>query len=129
MQRLRKAVQLKLLQPGHPLVRRLFVQFTGLLGLGKIYGTPLTTEGIEDRVYRLHYNEGQNRTDTFSRIGAAAGAAAAAAKFGLSKNTIIGGAAFGTSLAVLTHVATFEGAEKGLKSGPGNLANELRNND
>ena len=80
-------------------------------------------------MYRLHYNEGQNRTDNFSRLGAAAGAAAAAAQFGLSRNTIIGGAAFGTSLAILAHIASFEGAEKGLKTGPGNLANELRHTD
>jgi len=25
--------------------------------------------GMEDRVYRLHYNKGQNRTDHFSQVG------------------------------------------------------------
>ena len=98
---------------------------TGLLGLGMVYGTPLTPEGIQDRVYRLHNNEGQNRTDNFSRIGAVAGAAAAAAKFGVGGTALIGGAAFGTSLAVLAHVASYEGAEKGLKTGPSNMLNEL----
>ena len=42
---------------------------TGLLGLGKVYGTPLTPEGIQDRVYRLHYNEGQNRRHILSCWG------------------------------------------------------------
>jgi len=102
---------------------------TGLLGLGMVYGTPLTPEGIQDRVYRLHYNEGQNRTDTFSRVGAVAGAAAAAAKFGVGGTALIGGAAFGTSLAVLAHVASYEGAEKGLKTGPSNMLNELKRED
>ncbi len=99
---------------------------TGLLGLGKVYGTPLTPEGIQDRVYRLHYNEGQDRTDTFSRVGAVAGAAAAAAKLGAGGTALIGGAALGTSLAVLAHVVSYEGAEKGLKTGPSNMLNELK---
>lgn len=98
----------------------------GLLGLGKVYGTPLTPEGVQDRVYRLHHNQGQNRTDAFSRVGAVAGAAAAAAKFGVGGTALIGGAAFGTSLAVLTHVASYKGAEKGLKTGPSNMLNELK---
>ncbi|DBA70400.1 TPA: hypothetical protein ACH3X2_011814 [Trebouxia sp. C0005] len=98
----------------------------GLLGLGMVYGTPLTPEGIQDRVYRLHYNEGQNRTDTFCRAGAVAGAAAAAAKFGAGRTALNAGAAFGASLAVLAHVASYEGAEKGLKTGPTNMLNELK---
>ena len=102
---------------------------TGLLGLGMVYGTPLTPEGIQDRVYRLHYNEGQNRTDTFSRVGTVAGAAAAAAKFGVGGTALIGGAAFGTSLAVLAHVASYDGAEKGFKTGPSNMLNELKRED
>lgn len=102
---------------------------TGVLGLGRIYGTPLTSEGIEDRVYRLHYNQGQNRTDVFSTVGAVTGAAAAAAKFGVGGASLIGGAAFGTSLAVLAHVATHEEAEKGLKTGPSNMINELKRKD
>jgi hypothetical protein len=30
----------------------------------------LTQEEIEDRVYRLHYNRGQNRTDLFTTVRA-----------------------------------------------------------
>lgn len=96
--------------------------FAGALGLGRVYGTPLTAEGIEDRVYRLHYNDGQNRTDTFSRVGALAGAAAAAARYGLHGSVLVGGAAFGTGLAIAAHVVTStEEAEKGLETGPANL--------
>ncbi|KAK9828347.1 hypothetical protein WJX74_010232 [Apatococcus lobatus] len=40
---------------------------TGAMGLGMIYGRPLETEGIEDRAYRLRYNEGQLRTDLFGQ--------------------------------------------------------------
>lgn len=42
--------------------------FAGAAGAGKIYGTDVTEEGIEDRVYRLHYNAGQNRTDKFAAV-------------------------------------------------------------
>ena len=87
-----------------------------------IYGQGLTAESIEDRVYRLHYNQGQNRTDTFSRVGALAGAAASAARYGLQGNVLIGGAAFGTGLAIAAHVATSrEEAQQGLQTGPANL--------
>lgn len=97
----------------------------GGLGLAKIYGEPLTSDGIEDRVYRLHYNQGQNRTDTFSRFGALGGAAAAAARYGVSGNVLISGAAAGTSLAIAAHVATSrQEAEKGLATGPANLIPE-----
>lgn len=40
----------------------------GAAGAGKVYGTGVTEEGIEDRVYRLHYNAGQNRTDKFAAV-------------------------------------------------------------
>ncbi len=55
-----------------------------------------------------------------------AGAAAAAAKLGAGGTALIGGAALGTSLAVLAHVVSYEGAEKGLKTGPSNMLNELK---
>lgn len=38
------------------------------MGLGMIYGKPLDTDGIEDRAYRLRYNEGQIRTDFFGQV-------------------------------------------------------------
>uniref|UniRef100_A0A7S3EJQ3 Uncharacterized protein n=1 Tax=Rhodosorus marinus TaxID=101924 RepID=A0A7S3EJQ3_9RHOD len=41
-------------------------------------------EGIEDRVYRLHYNEGQNRVDKFAGSGAVIGAASAGLGFASS---------------------------------------------
>lgn len=36
------------------------------MGAFKIRG--IDDEGIRDRAYRLHYNEGQNRTDKFARV-------------------------------------------------------------
>lgn len=30
---------------------------TGVLGAARVYGTPLSQEGIEDRAYRLHFNQ------------------------------------------------------------------------
>ena len=102
---------------------------TGLLGVGKIYGTPLTPDGVEDRVYRLQHNLGQQRTDKFSRIGSVAGAAISAAQFGISGSSLLGGAAFGTSIGILAHVATYQGAEKGLKTGPANMIEELKHSD
>ncbi len=33
----------------------------------------LDADGIQDRVYRLHYNEGQRRTDTFAEVGGGLG--------------------------------------------------------
>lgn len=102
---------------------------TGLLGVGKVYGTPLTPDGVEDRVYRLRHNVGQNRTDKFSRIGSVAGAAISAAQYGISGSSLLGGAAFGTSIGILAHVTTYQGAERGLKTGPANMIEELKHSD
>ena len=37
---------------------------TAALGAARLYDQ--TPESIEERVYKLHYNRGQNRTDTFA---------------------------------------------------------------
>lgn len=37
--------------------------------------TSLDADGIQDRVYRLHYNEGQRRTDTFAEVRGGEGGA------------------------------------------------------
>jgi hypothetical protein len=50
---------------------KLYAGYAGLAGLGAVYGRGLSAEGIEDRVYRLHYNTGQNRTDSFAGVGCA----------------------------------------------------------
>lgn len=97
--------------------------------MGKIYGTPLTPDGVEDRVYRLKHNAGQHRTDKFSRIGTVSGAAVSAARYGISGYSLLGGAAFGTSIGILAHVATYQGAERGLKTGPANMIEELKHSD
>jgi hypothetical protein len=64
-------------------------------------------EGLEDRVYRLHYNKGQNRTDLFSQIGAAGGIGATAAMLKAAPLQVLGGAAVGTAVGVAAHVATY----------------------
>ena len=101
----------------------------GLLGAAKVYGTPLTPDGVQDRVYRLQHNQGQKRTDQFSRIGSGAGAGISAARFGISGASLIGGAAFGTSIAILAHVATHQNAEEGLLTGPANMVEEFKHSD
>lgn len=70
--------------------------------------------GFEDRVYRLHYNSGQKRTDDFSTVGALFGLAAAAVlvpRAGGGAATaygmmLLGGAAVGSAAGIVAHVAT-----------------------
>jgi len=40
----------------------------GAAGVGAVYGRGISEEGIEDRVYRLHHNSGQKRTDLFAGV-------------------------------------------------------------
>lgn len=61
---------------------------------------------LEDRAYRLHYNEGQNRCDLFASAGAAVGGAAAIAAMGPVAWIMLGGVAAGAGCGVLAHVAT-----------------------
>ena len=67
-------------------------------------------EDVDDRVYRLHYNAGQNRTDVFASIGAVAGigfaAAAVAPRQALVLKQWVGAAAQGGALGILAHVLT-----------------------
>ena len=42
------------------------IAMPGVAGVARVSG--LTIEEIEDRVYRLHYNRGQNRTDLFATV-------------------------------------------------------------
>ncbi|KAJ8908025.1 hypothetical protein NDN08_008122 [Rhodosorus marinus] len=67
-------------------------------------------EGVEDRVYRLHYNEGQNRVDKLAGSGAVIGAVSSglglASSAGLL-NALLGGAAYGTAVGIVAHVATY----------------------
>lgn len=63
--------------------------------LGGLRVSQLDTDGITDRAYRLHFNQGQNRVDLFAQIGSVLGLAAAAALTGLRGPAItcLGGAA------------------------------------
>lgn len=80
-------------------------------------------------MYRLQHNQGQQRTDKFSRFGSGAGAAISAARFGISGASLVGGAAFGTTIGILAHVATHTDAEKGLTTGPANMVEEFKHSD
>eukprot|EP01137_Pigoraptor_chileana_P000723 Opistho-2@37345 len=78
-------------------------------GLAKM--RTMDTDGVTDRVYRLHYNDGQVRTDRFARAGAGIGAAVltAATVAGFSASlpvALLGGAAIGSAVGIAAHVAT-----------------------
>eukprot|EP00210_Caulerpa_lentillifera_P001056 g1019.t1 len=63
-------------------------------------------EGIEDRVYRLHYNEGQNRCDLFSLISGGLGAAAVPFILNRSPFSIIGAFTVGSAIGTIAHILT-----------------------
>jgi hypothetical protein len=107
---------------------------SALLGLGKI--ATIERAGLEDRVYRLFHNESQRRVDTFSVVGAALGGLGAYALVQRGEKSsgcpmkpssavplqmaVAGGAAFGSALGVLAHVAT-----RG-ETGPNKMIDELK---
>lgn len=86
-------------------------------GLGK--RSTIDTEGVEDRAYRLQYNQGQNRVDKLCAVGSTVGLAAAAyllrqAGQGPAALNLFGGAALGCAAGVVAHVlisARAEGAK------------------
>lgn len=65
-------------------------------------------EGYEDRVYRLYYNQGQNRVDQWSAIGAGAGLALGFKhQYGFLKAapaSLVGAASLGAAGGVLLHL-------------------------
>lgn len=70
----------------------------------------LDEEGVNDRVYRLHYNAGQHRTDRFAFVygappGATLGALLGTSAVGLA-TAAVGGAAAGIAVGVAAHVVT-----------------------
>jgi hypothetical protein len=78
--------------------------------MGSIKILQMDREGVEDRVYRLHYNNSQKRTDTFSLVGAVLGIAATG--YLLKDNSAVkplhflGGAGVGAASGVLLHMMT-----------------------
>ncbi len=74
------------------------------LGGKKVAGLEL--DGVEERVYRLHFNARQNRADRFANTGGVFGAAAAAALEGASPRPVLGGFAAGTAAGVALHYFT-----------------------
>ena len=86
-----------------------FALGTAALSAGCAYKiSTLDKDGIDDRVYRLHYHAGQARTDRFANAGGFLGAAAllaAAPAPSLALNAAAGFAA-GTAAGVAAHVAS-----------------------
>lgn len=81
-------------------------------------------EGLYDRVYRLHYNEGQQRTDKFAAAFGLLGALAAAAVVRpAAAVSVLGGAAVGMAAGVAAHVAT---APPQAGKPPNKMLHELR---
>eukprot|EP00873_Tetraselmis_striata_P028750 jgi/Tetstr1/449014/TSEL_036239.t1 len=75
---------------------------TSVLGAAKVLS--MDTDGAQDRAYRLHYNEGQNRCDRFWAAAAVAGGVVGAVT-GAGPVWILNSAALGGVLGVLAHVA------------------------
>jgi Protein of unknown function (DUF1757) len=69
------------------------------LGGAKVAG--LDRDGVEDRVYRIHYNQGVQRCDRFANGGALIGGGIATAVHGARPSAMLGGMAAGTALGVL----------------------------
>jgi len=98
---------------------------TGVVGALKIL--QMDREGIEDRVYRLHYNDTQKRTDLFAAVGGAFGLAAAGyflpkySKSEVKPINYLGGAGLGTVLGILVHMAT-----RPIDNTPSKMLHELR---
>ncbi len=53
-------------QPANEMYAIRACMLAAALGIAKF--TQMDQAGIEDRVYRLHFNQGQNRTDQFAQV-------------------------------------------------------------
>ncbi|GMH40876.1 hypothetical protein BSKO_08780 [Bryopsis sp. KO-2023] len=80
------------------------VGLSGLMCTAKYVG--MDQDGLEDRVYRLHYNEGQNRVDQFAGAGTFLGGLLAASFVSKVPAVVLGGGAAGAFAGVLAHIGT-----------------------
>ena len=83
-----------------------------LMGPMKISKWEDKAAGFQDRAYRLHFNQSQNRADTFAHIGMAAGAISSYA-LSVSPLALIGGSSVGAVLGLIAHVSTASRTESG----------------
>eukprot|EP00882_Tetradesmus_deserticola_P005804 GHRQ01006111.1.p1 GENE.GHRQ01006111.1~~GHRQ01006111.1.p1 ORF type:complete len:160 (+),score=40.05 GHRQ01006111.1:417-896(+) len=85
--------------------------FTLVAVAGAVRVSNIDQDGLEDRAYRLHYNQGQNRTDVFAQAGAAAGLAAGAALLRGAAHAsalhYLGCSSVGAAGGILLHVLTW----------------------
>eukprot|EP00890_Picochlorum_soloecismus_P001406 jgi/Picsp_1/2266/NSC_05730-R1_PREDICTED: hypothetical protein LOC100633885 [Amphimedon queenslandica] len=83
----------------------LFALGMGLFKVSKIPEDEMP-DAMQDRAYRLHYNEGQNHVDKLSRIGMVGGGLASLllTPGPHSARSMLGGAALGSACGVFTHV-------------------------
>ncbi|PSC76629.1 hypothetical protein C2E20_0194 [Micractinium conductrix] len=77
------------------------------LGVARLASVDDLKDGLEDRAYRLHYNQGQNRANLFANLGIAAGGTAAIVCLPASACMVVGGAAAGAAAGIFAHVATW----------------------
>lgn len=78
--------------------------FAGVLGTVKC--SSIDKEGVDDRVYRLHYNDGQNRVDKFAAAGGVLGGVLSLGTLTHNPYIIAGGVAAGSFAGILCHVGT-----------------------
>ncbi|KAG2432655.1 hypothetical protein HYH02_006643 [Chlamydomonas schloesseri] len=78
--------------------------------LAAVKFTQIDKDGFHDRVYRLHYNTSQQRTDSFAWAGGLLGLVAAVVLLPEGGPgwavAMVGGSGVGSALGVLAHVAT-----------------------
>ncbi|KAI3433320.1 hypothetical protein D9Q98_003138 [Chlorella vulgaris] len=72
----------------------------------RLASSPDFKAGVEDRAYRLHYNQGQNRVDLFSKVGTAVGGTAALLFLPASAAAVVSAGAAGAAFGVLAHIAS-----------------------
>eukprot|EP00210_Caulerpa_lentillifera_P001144 g1101.t1 len=80
------------------------VTLSGLLGMYKM--ARMDREGMEDRVYRLHYNESQNRLDRMNTVFGLFGAGSVGLMTGVDPYSIIAGFTMGTAAAFIADQLT-----------------------
>eukprot|EP00951_Prasinocladus_malaysianus_P013540 scaffold102481_cov43-Prasinocladus_malaysianus.AAC.1 len=81
--------------------RGLAVGLVAVSALGAARVASLDTDGIQDRAYRLHYNEGQTRCDKFWMASTLVGAVLGYATGGAAK--VVGTAALGGTAGLFLH--------------------------
>jgi hypothetical protein len=94
------------IQPTHCCDTPLPLPLAVALCAARLASSPDFKAGVEDRAYRLHYNQGQNRVDLFSKVGTAVGGTAALLFLPASAAAVVSAGAAGAAFGVLAHIAS-----------------------